>query len=65
MTSVSRINIVQEIILINMLHSMHGIYSTKGVKGGGVAPWVVVTIGVVGRSLPGRHIVGHCEGILA
>ena len=28
MTSVSRINIAQEIILINMLHSMHGVYTS-------------------------------------
>ena len=30
-----------------------------------MAPGVEVTIGVVDGSLPGRHIVGHCEGILA
>ena len=30
-----------------------------------MAPEVEVAIGVIGGSLPGRHIVGHCEGILA
>ena len=64
MTSVSRINIVQEIIVINMLHGIQGVYSTKEGRGG-VAPEVEGAIGVVGGSLPGRHIFGHCEGILA
>ena len=35
MTSVGRINIVKEIILLNMLHSIFEIVSTMGVEGGG------------------------------
>ena len=40
MTSVGRLNIVQEIILLNMLHSMFEVFSTMGVgEGGGGYYW--------------------------
>ena len=51
MTSVSRINIVQEMMSINMLHGIQWVDSTKGLWWGGwMATKVMVAIGVAGCS---------------
>ena len=49
-----------------MLHGIQWFGSTKGLgEGGGDDTRVVVTIGVVGGTLPGTRTFGRCEGNLA